>query len=292
MRQCPKCAATFTGEVWKCPVCNWSAMTDGQITYLSQEVPASNENYDPTWYRTLANLEDGNFWFLSRNKLIADFVPTELDGGTNYLEIGCGTGFVLQHFQSQFPTWNLTASELHAEGLMFARDRVGEHATFLQMNAEHIPFTNEFDLIGAFDVIEHIREDEVVLKEMHQALRQGGYLLLTVPQHMWLWSQYDELGHHFRRYSSRELRDKLSVAGFNVERMTSFNALLIPLMYLSRLVSFRKQETEIDLMDELKMSPLTNALLGFVLRLEVLLTVRHGIRWPCGGSLVVLAKKI
>ena len=64
------------------------------------------------------------------------------------------------------------------------------------MDARRIPFEDEFDVIGAFDVLEHIKEDEQVLVQMHRAVKSGGGIMLTVPQHMFLWSEQDVQAHH------------------------------------------------------------------------------------------------
>ena len=82
------------------------------------------------------------------------------------------------------------------------------------MDARRIPFEREFDVVGAFDVLEHIVEDEDVLGQMFKATRPGGGLLVTVPQHPFLWSASDEHAMHQRRYSRAELRRK-------VERLVS-----------------------------------------------------------------------
>ena len=96
---------------------------------------------------------------------------------TDFLEIGCGTGYVLQGIAAAFPQARLCATEAQTEGLQFAAARV-PRATFLQMDARRMPFDREFDAIGAFDVIEHIAEDEAVLTQAHRALRPGANLYL------------------------------------------------------------------------------------------------------------------
>ncbi len=75
----------------------------------------------------------------------------------------------------------------------------------LQFDACAIPYKAEFDVIGAFDVIEHIEEDTAALTQMYQALKPGGGLLITVPQHRFLWSAVDEMSYHKRRYHRNEL---------------------------------------------------------------------------------------
>ena len=102
------------------------------------------------------------------------------------------------------------------------------------MDARKVPFQGEFDVIGAFDVIEHIDEDEDVLREMYSAIKPGGGIILTVPQHDWLWSETDVYAHHKRRYSRKELRSKVERAGFRVEYMTSFVSVLLPALMISR----------------------------------------------------------
>src|SRR5262249_4226043 len=128
----------------------------------------------------------------------------------------------------------LAGSEVFANGLAFAHERMPD-VSLSQMDARHIPFDAEFDVIGAFDVLEHIEEDELVLKQMYQATKAGGGIVLTVPQHRFLWSRIDEYSMHKRRYSRRELVGKVKHAGFQIQHVTSFVFFLLPLMLLSRL---------------------------------------------------------
>ena len=130
----------------------------------------------------------------------------------------------------------MSGSEIYSEGLDYAANRVKRAALF-QMDARDIPFESEFDVIGAFDVLEHIEEDEQVLEQVFRAVSPGGGIMLTVPQHRFLWSQQDEYACHVRRYEAKELRDKVEKAGFQVEWATSFVTLLLPLMVMSRLSS-------------------------------------------------------
>ncbi|MGH7738652.1 MAG: class I SAM-dependent methyltransferase, partial [bacterium] len=109
-----------------------------------------------------------------------------------FFEIGCGTGFVLQALERETAGLELFGSEIHLEGLRYARERLARTELF-QMDAQHIPFRNEFGGIGLFDVLEHIADDQAVLRQVHQALVPGGGLVVTVPQHAFLWSRVDEL---------------------------------------------------------------------------------------------------
>jgi SAM-dependent methyltransferase len=156
----------------------------------------------------------------------------------------------------------------------------------VQMDARKIPFEKEFDVIGAFDVLEHIEEDLLVLAQMHQALVPGGGILLTVPQHAFLWSQADEDACHVRRYEARALTEKIQQVGFTIIRVTSFVSLLLPFMMISRL-RYRRDNP----MAELEISGLANTVLERVLDLERCL-IRYGLQFPVGGSLLVVARKI
>ena len=290
MKICLSCKKSISGSVWKCPSCGWHPAEQEGVCLFAEHITGPDEGYDPQWYNELANLEGGNFWFNARNRLICWIAMRHLPLKAEYLEIGCGTGFVLQMLRKQFPDWKIQATEAHAEGLAFARARVGIDVVFSQMDARAIPFRDEFDVIGAFDVIEHIKEDEKVLNEIYAALKPKGFFLLSVPQHMFLWSRYDEVGCHFRRYSLTELTSKLQKAGFGIVETTSFNSLLLPLMLLSRLGK-RDSTKHIDVLDELRLPNWLNKILSGVLWLEFVLS-RIGVRWPVGGSRIVLARKI
>jgi 2-polyprenyl-3-methyl-5-hydroxy-6-metoxy-1,4-benzoquinol methylase len=90
------------------------------------------------------------------------------------------------------------------------------------------------------DVLEHVKEDERVIGQIHGALKPGGGAIIAVPQHPWLWSPADEAACHQRRYIRNELERKLQNAGFEILRSTSFNALLLPAMFASRIVMIAK----------------------------------------------------
>ena len=150
-------------------------------------------------------------------------------------------------------------------------------------------FFNEFDAIGAFDVLEHIEEDESVLTQLHKALKPTGVLLLTIPQHPWLWSANDDYACHVRRYTARELHKKVFDAGFRIERSTSFVSLLLPAMMLSRQTSSNKI-TEHDVTAELRLPKLLNNIFLGIMRIEQRL-IKLGANFALGGSRLVIARK-
>ena len=255
---------------------------------FAPELAGGGEGYQDSYFDELARLEAANFWFRARNQLILWALQKHFKDAQNLLEIGCGTGFVLSGIAQTFPQMSLSGSEVSTNGLSHAARRIPQ-ANFFQMDARAIPFEAEFDTIGAFDVIEHINEDEAVMAQMFHALKPGGGLLLTVPQHEFLWSQVDEHAFHVRRYHAGDLRTKLERAGFRVLTMTSFVSLLLPLMFVSRLAR-RKARQDFDVLAELRLSPVANFVLKTALDFERGL-IRTGVRFSFGGSLLVVAQR-
>lgn len=256
---------------------------------LLREQQQTPPGYDVAFFPQLAKLEDGNFWFRSRTRLINWALGKYFPDARTFLEVGCGTGCVLAGVAAAFPKLDLYASEPYTEGLHFAQQRV-KQATFLQIDARTIPYVGEFDVIGAFDVLEHIAEDAQVLTQLHQAVAPAGGILLTVPQHDFLWSRQDEEAGHVRRYKATDLRRKLADAGFRILRMTSFVSTLLPAMIISRMVKQRGR-AHFDALDELRVAPALNAAMGACMDLERAL-IRAGLSLPAGGSLLVAAEKL
>jgi SAM-dependent methyltransferase len=162
---------------------------------------------------------------------------------------------------------------------------------FMQMDAREIPFVNEFDAIGAFDVLEHIEEDGQVLSQIHEALTSRGIMLLTVPQHAWLWSAVDERACHVRRYAAEELHSKVKAAGFDILRSTSFVTGLLPAMLVSRLSKKRNEARDVDGHAELRIAACLNTLFEAILSVDVAL-IRHNVNLPIGGSRLIVARKL
>lgn len=247
---------------------------------------ASKKPFPAESFAMLANAEENNWWFKSRNELIIWVLQRKVDTFKDYLEVGCGTGFVLSGVRASFRHANIFGSEYYEEGLEFARRRVPD-ASFARLDAVQMQDEENFDVIGAFDVIEHIEEDEIVLKNLARALRPGGSIVITVPQHMWLWSPVDENACHVRRYSRIELLEKLHKTELKTQYVTSFVSLLLPLMWASRLFARSSENQE---KNELHVARPLNFFLAMVMKFEFLI-IKMGFRLQLGGSLLVVAKK-
>ncbi len=238
-------------------------------------------------FADLAAIEPGHFWFEARNRLIV-WALTRFGGTpTTLLEVGCGTGFVLQALHEAFPRLQLTGTDALPGGLVFAQQRV-PGGTFRQEDARHLAAVDSFDVVCAFDVLEHIPDDQTALDVLYRAARPGGLLMLTVPQHPWLWSRMDEIGHHVRRYRRQELVDRVVRAGFVPLKVTSFMSVVMPLLMISRLVESSTDDEALH--REVKPAPIVNHTLRAALALERA-TIRAGVNWPFGGSLLLVARR-
>lgn len=288
MKRCIACDKSYAYSLEKCPVCGAGpVIVDGFLAY-APELASSGSGFKSNYFSALARLEDGSFWFRSRNKLILWALSKYCPDFQSLLEIGCGTGYVLSGIAKTYANANLYGSEIFTKGLGFAAARVPT-ASLVQMDARRLPYIDEFDVIGAFDVLEHIEEDQQVLAQMHAALKPGGIILITVPQHPWLWSATDNRACHIRRYTETDIRRKIEMAGFRIMRSTSFITILLPVMMISRL---RKRKIALDENDraELEIKPWLNSIFIALLSIEMA-CIKMGFSLPLGGSRLVIAKK-
>ncbi len=290
MKICLACGNRFEANDLSCPMCILSPeLLDGYPT-LAPEHTAGYDGFKADFFVSLAELEGGNFWFESRNQLLIWALGKYFPKVETFLEIGCGTGFVLSGIRKEFQDIKLFGSDIFSEGFAYAKERV-PGATFFQMDARNIPFENEFDVIGAFDVIEHVEEDEVVLSQIFRAVKSGGGVILMVPNHPWLWSNNDEIGCHKRRYTKKGLLAKVEKTGFQILRLTSFVCFLLPLMAASRLRWQHGVGKQKDRGSELRQPPLINVLLKRICSVERGL-IRHGASFSVGGSLLCVGRKV
>ena len=243
--------------------------------------------FDPAYFERLAAEEPRSFWFRARNRLLVWALGRYFGGAGSLLEVGCGTGVVLAALNEAFPDLRLVGSELYAEGLEVARRRLPAKVELVELDARAMPYEAEFDVVAALDVLEHVVEDLDVLQGMRRAVRSGGGLLLTVPQHPRLWSAADTFSHHVRRYTRRELVHKVETAGFEVVRATSFVTSLLPAMVGSR-VAHRLVHRPYDPIAELD-AGVFNTPFERMLDAERWLIAR-GWSLPVGGSLLLVAR--
>ncbi|MFA4824287.1 MAG: class I SAM-dependent methyltransferase [Methanoregula sp.] len=246
-------------------------------------------------FKILYQSEDKNFWFRVRNKIIGDAITRYLSPQSRILEVGCGNGYVSRYLKKI--GYSIECADLFFDALRFCKERdAGD--LYYQYNLSDRLFIEEFDGICAFDVLEHIEDDETILKNVHDALIPGGTLFITVPADKRLWSAMDIYAEHKRRYSLQELRAKVEGNGFTVIKMSYFMTLLYPFILLSRKFSLRtgnindedmKKRIQKEAMSELQPNVIINSIFFLIFSLEVPLI--RSVTLPFGSSLLCVAVK-
>lgn len=271
-------------------------MKPGVDVILADCMAETRDSYDPRYFEPLFATEERHFWFVARNKVISALAQKALAGRTDQvhlLEVGCGTGNVLRELEKCFPGAALLGMDLFYEGLNLAQKRV--HSPLVQADLAFPPYNKQFDLVGLFDVLEHIKEDNTVLDQLFRVVKPGGWLLITVPADPHLWSYFDVASHHVRRYTLDELDLKVKSAGFMIEFASPYIAATYPIVWLNRRskgntgnvenASVHRQAEE-----ELKIIPVVNDIFRGILGMEAAWLSR-GNHLPFGSSLVMLARK-
>jgi SAM-dependent methyltransferase len=275
-------------------------MVSGPVTSPHAATPDPG-GYDPAYFARLFQIEDRHFWFRARNRIIAAAarqIVAGLPPDYRVLEVGCGTGNVLRFLERACPNGTVVGMDLFVEGLHYARRRTS--CVLVCGDARLPPFRLPFSVIGLFDVLEHLPDDRCLLRDLQGMLGPGGALLLTVPAYRSLWSYFDEVSRHCRRYEPAELHSKLTEAGFQVEYLTPYMLALYPLVRIGRRAAASRGAQRRATVDpdharglaerELRIMPVLNQLLSLCLLPEARLIARR-CKLPLGTSLLAVARK-
>jgi len=236
-------------------------------------------------YERMFSYEEGNWWYKGRRELITDMIrrvhPASSKAALRILDVGCGTGLNSKSFERFGHVSGLDMSE---EALKFCKLR--GRTDLIRGSADSLPVKDgTIDIVCALDVLEHIEDDFSAMQELNRVLKPGGFLVLTVPAFMFLWSSHDEVLHHKRRYTRKNLLQNLKISGFTINKSTYWNFFLFPAVASIRLIRKKKSATVVrdDIAD------LHNFLI-IILALENKL-IRLGISFPVGVSIFCICKK-
>lgn len=265
--------------------------------------PRPDNQPDATYFATMAAHASEHWWYRSRWALMEQVLRDRVPAGATALDIGCGTGELLDVLTRCGATL-VAGTDLSEDALGHARHRVGA-GTIMASLAEAVPFaTGCADVVVSLEVLEHLDEPAFALREYHRVLRPGGTLLVTVPAYQSLWGAHDVAAGHRRRYRLRELRAQVSEAGFDVEEARSYFSFLVPPAFLVRRTPLRRLVNNSSVNnsnennssenhsseDDASAGRLVSAVFGTLAAAERALLAR-GLAMPFGLSMFVVARR-
>lgn len=191
-----------------------------------------NKEYYKEYYR----LEREHWWFKARSRILETHTKTLIKkiDSPGILNVGVATG-ATSDMLAQFGA--VTSLEYDQDCCQFLREQL--NFDVIQGSVTKLPFEDQsFDLVCAFDVIEHVDDDSLALQEMIRVCKPGGSIIVTVPAFMSLWSEHDEINHHFRRYTKATLLNLFGQSDQGkIHYVSYFNSVLFLPIYLARKVS-------------------------------------------------------
>lgn len=237
-------------------------------------------------YRTFFAIQKEHWWFVTKKDIVLNMIDRFLSKNfsNKVLDIGCGSGLMLNVLEEVGETFGMDMSD---EAISFSKE-IFSGKVEKGMLPDQIPYEdNFFNIITALDVIEHVDHDVDALVAMRSRLVSGGKAVITVPAYMFLWSAFDDMNEHKRRYTLRELDSKLVQAGFTIEKISYYNTLLFPIVFFIRMMNnILNRDGDSDL--DLPIRPV-NFVLKMIFGIEKhLLKI---INLPFGVSILAVVKK-
>jgi SAM-dependent methyltransferase len=238
-------------------------------------------------YQRNYNFEEDYWWFIGRRQIVFDqIVRLPLDQEKSLiLDVGCGTGLITKYLGKYGKPFGIEAS---VEGLRFCNSRKLEN--LIRGDVQNMPFVSEqFDLLVALDLLEHLDDDVAALREFNRVSKKGGYLLVLVPAYAFLWSGEDVVSQHRRRYTAPELANKVRKGGFSIKKLSYINTFLFPIILL--IIRFNRLfRPEMSIQSDLKPLPNPlNKILARIFQSEKFFLKK--MNFPFGASLLCLAVK-
>lgn len=234
-------------------------------------------------YSDIYKQERKHWWHLAKKKLVKELLKNHFLGERpKILDVGCGTGMIIESLGEIAEMWGVDKEN---EAIKICKKRGVKNV--LKGSAENLPFKEGvFDVITALDVLEHTN-DEKSLREFYRVLKPKGKLILTVPAYPWMWSKWDEVLGHKRRYTERDLIEILNKNGFRIIKSSYLYSFLLLPAYAIRKVK-EKFSNEYS-SDFLLSNRLMNKMLGILADMERVYFLKKKI--PFGLSLIAVAER-
>lgn len=257
------------------------------------DAPSSEVSFPSQGHRQCFQFEDESFWFSHRNRCITALVKKYAPEGPIF-DVGGGNGFVSLGLQKD--GYDVVLIEPGREGIENAKSRGVRNLVCATLQDAGFP-ERSIPAIGAFDVVEHIRDDARFVKDIYRSLHSGGYFYLTVPAYPFLWSADDELAGHYRRYDRNRICSLLETSGFEIVYASYFFWFLPLLIFIFRSIPSRLGFVRKSIDSKVQQrehggsfSTFLKRLIQIFLRGE-LASIRKGVIMPFGGSILVCGRK-
>ncbi len=218
-----------------------------------------------------------------RFSLVSNFLPLPTKH-QSLLDFGCGDGLFLKHLLEHNHSLSMTGYDPY-----YANDEnniTGAVKIFKSLNDIG---PQQFDVVCALEVIEHIKNDAEALQQLHKLLKPRGTLLLTVPAYQLIYSRRDVASGHYRRYSRSSLSQLLTKTGFAVFHYTHFLSFLIPVAFALKYYLLIRHMWRKDDIQNIPIDPMK--IFSTLARIEHKFMRAHGFSLPCGMSILVAARK-
>lgn len=233
-------------------------------------------------FNEMIDLETNHWWYHARRDIISQVLNINFKGrkNLNILDVGCGTGSNIKLLKKFGRVLGLEPEKSMAEYCQKNELKV------VNCTIEDYQKSREFNLITAFDVLEHIKDDRQIIQKFASLLNKDGYFLITMPAKKLLWTRHDAVCHHYRRYEAPDIKN-LVQDDFKVVYISYYNFFLFPLIFIGLKV---KNILKSDQMAAKLPNKFTNWLLYKIFSSEKKI-IRRRKKFPFGVSLIVLAQK-
>ncbi|NOR87730.1 MAG: methyltransferase domain-containing protein [Bacteroidales bacterium] len=256
-----------------------SRNTNNNIIYLSEP---SSVSMDDEWYEIT---DKDHFWMKWRFVYISKYVNSIFLKEKRVLEIGCGNGINMQMFELN-EQLIIDGCDLNEKALKMTPDLKGKKYLY-NIHEDHPLMVNKYDFVLLSDVIEHIKDDKGFIIDSLKSLKMNGSLLINVPANKFLFSRYDQVIGHERRYGKDELTTLLESLGLQIEYINHWGFFLVPVVILRKLlfVFTKKKTTKLGFKP---FHPIINKAFLVLMKIET----KYFPNPIIGTSLFAVAKKI